>query len=222
MAARPHGTPSTASPPHAGTAIDAEARARTRTLYLPQGAVPMFPEALAEGAFSLGAADASKPTASGGAPLDCALSIGIELSEDGAIALYEVVPSLVRVTNRMTYDEADADIALGPGACSHPALQALYGLARLRKGWRAARGSIDIDTPEVGGPGHLLVVCLLGGGQGMVSRAQGPLGPAALRGLGGACAPSLSAHPPTRPLRPPGQGGGGRRRAGRAAACGQD
>lgn len=118
-------------PPLAGGIIDAEARARTRTLYLPFGAVPMFPEALAEAAFSLGAGGGDSD---GRPPLNCALSIGVALSEDGAIGSYEVVPSLVRVGHPLTYDEADADIALGPGGCAHPELQALYGLARLRWG----------------------------------------------------------------------------------------
>lgn len=129
--------------PHtpAGSELDLEARARGRTLYLPFGSIPMYPRALAEGPFSLGS------SAGGGAPC-CALSVGVTLAPDGGLDGWEVTPSLVRVTAALTYDEADADLALGPGGCAHAPLQALYEAARARKGWRLAGGAIEIDTPE--------------------------------------------------------------------------
>lgn len=131
--------------------MDLEARARTRTLYLPFGSIPMFPKCLAEGLFSLRAAaaaaeastlggDASSSGSSGNggdggecAPKCCALSIGATLNEDGSLADFEVTPSYVRVRHRLTYDEADDDIALGPMA-RLPQLQQLYEAARLRWG----------------------------------------------------------------------------------------
>jgi exoribonuclease-2 len=125
----PHG-PSPCPP--TGSLLDGEARARTRTIYLPFGAVPMFPRVLADGPFSLRAA--SDAPASGGpaSGVCCALSICATLGPDGALDGYEVTPSAVRVTHRLTYDEADADIALGPGGAAHPELQRLYEAARLR------------------------------------------------------------------------------------------
>jgi exoribonuclease-2 len=91
----------------------------------------MFPRALADGPFSLRAAPDGAP--GGGAPVCCALSVGATLAPDGRLDGYEVTPSLVRVTHKLTYDEADADIALGPGA-ANPELQRLYEAARLRWG----------------------------------------------------------------------------------------
>lgn len=123
-----------------GAAVDEEARSRSRTLYLPFGSVPMFPHCLAEGAFSLRAA--------GGGGACCALSFGATLDASGALSSCDVAPSLVSVTHRLTYAEADADIALGPGGCAHGDLQVLYEAARVRKAWRATRGAIDIDLPE--------------------------------------------------------------------------
>jgi exoribonuclease-2 len=128
-----------------GSAVDRAARERTRTLYLPFGSVPMFPDCLAEGAFSLRSGGGDDADA---APVCCALSLSATLGSDGALKDYEFTPSLVRVTNSVTYDEADADLALGPEGCRYPELQQLFELARLRKSWRAARGAIDIDVPE--------------------------------------------------------------------------
>ena len=110
----------------------------------------MYPRALAEGAFSLG----SSGGGGGGSAPCCALSVGVTLAPDGALDGYEVTPSLVRVTAALTYDEADADLALGPGGCAHAPLQDLYEAARLRKAWRLASGAIEIDTPEVQGRGR--------------------------------------------------------------------
>jgi exoribonuclease R len=121
---------STLLPLVTGSVVDAEARARTRTLYLPFGSIPMFPAVLAEGAFSLRAAEDGADAAS--APACCALSVGATLAGDGSLSGYEVVPSFVKVTNRLTYDEADADIALGPEGCAHEDLQSIYQAARLR------------------------------------------------------------------------------------------
>ena len=139
-----------------GSPLDLEARARARTLYLPFGSVPMFPAALAEGPFSLGSGAGGAEgggESSGGergpASADCcALSVAVELDADGAIAAFEIAPSTIRVAHRLTYDAADADLALGPEGCRHADLQALYAAARLRRAWRLARGAIEIEGPE--------------------------------------------------------------------------
>lgn len=99
----------------------------------------MFPKSLAEGLFSLRAGNSSssngKPpagTASTQGDVCCAISMCVTLADDGSLDTWQVVPSLLRVSHRLTYEEADADIALGPGACQHQVLQQLYEAARAR------------------------------------------------------------------------------------------
>jgi len=116
-----------------GSPVDLEARGRTRTLYLPFGSVPMFPECLSEGAFSLRSSGGEAGQSAGAeAPICCALSVSATLDADGALQHYEFTPSYIQVTHRVTYDEADADLALGPEGCNHRELQQLYEIARLR------------------------------------------------------------------------------------------
>ena len=95
----------------------------------------MFPRCLAEGPFSLGAVSSgssSSGPASESVTSD-ALSICVTLGDDGSLGqLVKLCPSRVRVSHQLTYDEADADLGLGPGLCSHEDLQLMYGAARLR------------------------------------------------------------------------------------------
>jgi len=133
-----------------GSGLDGEARSRTRTLYFPWGAVPMFPATLAEELFSLtNKADqqhgAATSSSSGSC---CAISVGVQLDEEGGLASWEVSPSVISIDGRLTYDDADEDLALGPDSCKHPELQLLYQAARARKAWRVSHGCIDIDLPE--------------------------------------------------------------------------
>jgi exoribonuclease-2 len=120
-----------------GEALDLEGRRRTRTLYLPWGALPMFPRALAEGPFSLNA---------GAEPCE-ALSISAVLAPDGSVAEYKVQPSSVLVTHKLTYDQVD-DMLAQPAHCPHEQLLLLQRAAELRTSWRKARDSVDILLPE--------------------------------------------------------------------------
>lgn len=139
-----------------------EAKARLRTLYFPWGFVPMFPRALAEGVFSLRE----------GRECD-ALSICAEVGDDGAIGAVSVVPSRVRVTRKLSYDEADA--ILGRPHHSHdtvggcvgdadyePAetdgnasrrqvavdLSMLQAVSQARRAMRLRQGAMDVMLPE--------------------------------------------------------------------------
>jgi exoribonuclease-2 len=123
--------------------LEAEACRRTRSLYFPFGSVPMFPRCLAEGPFSLGA-DASSSSSSNnstGSSGDStssssvcdALSVCVTLTADGALGeLVQLCPSRMRVTHRLTYDQVDADLGLGPGLCLYEDLQHAFEAARLR------------------------------------------------------------------------------------------
>lgn len=114
----------------AGDVFDVEARNRSRTMYFPFGAVAMFPRSLAEGPFSLGS-NANTPGQRPGTC--CALSVCATLNSDGSLGqLVHITPSTISVSHRLTYDQVDADLGLGPGACHYEDLQVIYEAARLR------------------------------------------------------------------------------------------
>jgi exoribonuclease-2 len=113
----------------AGSAADIEASNRSGTLYLPEGAIPMLPDAALD-RFGLGLADTSR-----------ALSYRVALDADGLVTDVRVMPSRVRVT-RLSYAAADPLLAAGP-------LAELARVAALRKAYRQRNGAIDIDIPEV-------------------------------------------------------------------------
>lgn len=121
-----------------GSALDLEARRRSKTLYLPTGMVPMFPLSLAEGPFSLREGQQS-----------CALTISAEVDAQGSIVpgTAQVYPSTIIPTQRLTYDYADEMLA----ECSEheePALHALSKIATARRALRSAAGAVDITMPE--------------------------------------------------------------------------
>jgi exoribonuclease R len=96
--------------PAAGDMLDAEARTRSRSLYFPWGAVPMFPRSLAEGPFSLGScsshSSSSPDTQQPQQQECCAFSVCASLNDDGSLGeLVSLGPSTIRVQHRLTYDE---------------------------------------------------------------------------------------------------------------------
>ncbi|KXZ48125.1 hypothetical protein GPECTOR_30g221 [Gonium pectorale] len=143
-----------------GSGLDLAGRERTRTLYLPWGSVPMFPRCLAEGPFSL----------RGGEVCD-AMSVGVVLGRDGSLSQPIVTPSRVRVSHKLTYDQADGLLAAAEAAeagtaaeaaaeagtaaaadgCDAAAVADLVELRRAavaRRAYREARGCIEIPLPE--------------------------------------------------------------------------
>ncbi len=118
-----------------GDELDLEARRRSTTLYLPTGAIPMFPSELATGPMSLVQGATS-----------CALSFGVILDDDGAIATYEIYASQIKVTYRLTYDDVDEMLHLGVQAESE--LEALAQWAKKRYDWRQSQGAVSIQMPE--------------------------------------------------------------------------
>lgn len=117
-----------------GHPLDDEARRRGTTLYLPTGKITMFPDVLAEGPFSL---RAGVDTA--------ALSFGLTLAADGSLEAWKLVPSLIRPTHRLSYQQADEWLAAG----TLPDLTALAEGADRRFDWRGTRGAIQINLPEI-------------------------------------------------------------------------
>ena len=115
--------------------LDTEARKRCTTVYLPTGAIPMFPFELAAGPMSLVQGKTC-----------CALSFGIILDAEGGVEEYSISPSLVKPTYRLTYEDADEMIELGIAAEGE--LLALAHQAKTRLNWRKSQGAISINMPE--------------------------------------------------------------------------
>ncbi|MFQ3629356.1 MAG: ribonuclease R family protein, partial [Cyanobacteriota bacterium] len=118
-----------------GDALDLEARRRCITLYLPTGMNPMFPPDLATGPMSLVQGQ-----------LCYAFSFGVLVDADGAIQSYEMHPTRIKPTYRLTYDDVDEMLQLGIQA--EPELEILYQTASRRQRWRMQQGAISIQMPE--------------------------------------------------------------------------
>ncbi len=116
-----------------GDPLDREARRRATSLYLPTGAIPMFPPELATGPMSLVQGQICH-----------ALSFGVELHEDGSVARYDICSSYIRPTYRLTYEDAEEMVQMGVESD----LDDLAAFARLRFRYRLERGAIHIQLPE--------------------------------------------------------------------------
>ena len=119
----------------ADSALDLEARRRGSSLYLAVGNLPMFPEALSNGPFSLRQGHRS-----------AAWSFCVELDEAGDIGAYSIQRSWVKPTYRLSYSDADELIDLAPP--EDPDLADLDRLLERRRQWRLARGALLMDLPE--------------------------------------------------------------------------
>ena len=118
-----------------GDELDKEAQRRSTTVYLPTGMIPMFPIELSTGPMSLIQGQ-----------LCCALSFGVTLSDNGAVESYDIAPSTIKPTYRLTYDDVDEILELGVQA--EPELIALSAWAERRQAWRMGQGAITINMPE--------------------------------------------------------------------------
>lgn len=112
-----------------GSKADVEASNRSATLYLPEGTIPMLPDAALE-RFGLGLSGRSR-----------SLSVRIAMDGNGLISDVSISPAFVRVA-RLSYADADAVLDSGP-------LSELSRLAETRRNYRNKAGAVDIDIPEV-------------------------------------------------------------------------
>lgn len=79
-----------------GSALSLEAERRMVSVYMPDERISMFPSTLSTELLSLGAGVDSY-----------ALSCGVTLNADGEVTSYEVCPSKIRVTKRLSYTQLD-------------------------------------------------------------------------------------------------------------------
>ncbi len=127
-----------------GEPLDREARERGTSVYLVDRVIPMLPFALSNGICSLNQG------------VDrLSMACEMQVSPEGEITSYEIVPAVIHVYRRLTYNivnkvlvdkdpetvEAQRDLL--------PMLETLEELRNVMKAKRHRRGSIDFDIPEV-------------------------------------------------------------------------
>ena len=115
--------------------LDLEARRRGSSLYLAQGILPMFPQVLSTGPFSLRAGHRC-----------AAWSTWVELDAQGAITAYGIERSWVKPTYRLSYADADDLIELAPP--QEADLAAMEQILQSRRRWRLQQGALQMDLAE--------------------------------------------------------------------------
>ncbi|OQO90322.1 ribonuclease II [Saccharomonospora piscinae] len=117
-----------------GGRLDAEARRRGQTLYLPDGNVGLHPPILAEHAASL-LPGVVRP----------AVLWTIDLDSAGEVTAVRVGRAWVRSVRRLDHDSVAAALADGT---AHPSVSLLPELGRLRREHAAGRGAVEPQVPE--------------------------------------------------------------------------
>jgi exoribonuclease II len=114
------------------TLLDREACERATSIYFPEGKIPMLPPLLSEGSLSLVAGEV-RP----------AMSLLVTLTPEGEIVDYQITPSLIRVAERLTYQDADARIG------HEPRLTQGFEIAQRLRQCRFDNGAIALPIPQV-------------------------------------------------------------------------
>ncbi len=115
------------------TALFRAARRRGTTLYLPERIIPMLPPELSEERLSLREGERKN-----------AVSFFLEFSKEGELLSQRIVPSVIRVKKRFTYEEVDRLIEEGD-----PLFKTLYEVARKFFELRKSKGAVAVLVPEV-------------------------------------------------------------------------
>ncbi len=118
--------------------LDKSALARGTTVYLPSGNFPMLPPAVSQERASLVAGQ-----------LRPALSFFIHVDEAGQLHPERITRSIIRVTQRLSYDEVDAILKDESTQPYRATLQQLASLAQKRNTQRIVQGAIVINGAEV-------------------------------------------------------------------------
>lgn len=112
--------------------LDSCAMSRGSSIYLPDGRIPMLPYAMSEDLCSLK-----------GGELRPAISIFLKLTDYARVVDYEIVPSMIRVQDQLTYNDANRLIDED---------RDLANLDRIARNFRVQRllaGAVQITLPEV-------------------------------------------------------------------------
>jgi len=112
--------------------LDREALDRATSIYLPERRLPMLPEEVSEDALSLLAHQERR-----------ALSFLVTLSPGAEVLDWSIVPSLIKVSRRLTYYEVDGLLA------QDATLSTLSRLTHKLREERLAQGGYELKLPEV-------------------------------------------------------------------------
>lgn len=115
-----------------GDIIDKEAFERGSSIYMPDGKIPMLPSSLAENICSLKAGE-----------LRPAISTMVKLSPAADIIDYEIIPSLIRVKNQLSY--YDVNLL----ADENKEIFILHDIAKKYRKERLASGAVQITLPDI-------------------------------------------------------------------------
>lgn len=125
-----------------GSALDADARARATSVYLPGRVLPMLPPRLSEDRLSL-VEGADRP----------ALTVELRIDAEGEVTAVDVHEAAIRSTARLTYDEVTRFLEQGDAEAvpevTHATLRRLRAAAARLSQARAARGGKDVEREEI-------------------------------------------------------------------------
>ncbi len=113
--------------------LDLEIRQRAISLYLPDLTIPMIPKVLSEGAASL-VSGRSRPC----------ISVMASFSRDFQLQEFQIVPGVINVEERLTYDEIDDRIRKGSLK-----EERMFRLANALRQRRIGNGAIIFKDPEL-------------------------------------------------------------------------
>jgi ribonuclease R len=122
-----------------GGRLDSEARARGTSVYLPDRVVPMLPEELSNDACSLRPGEDRLTR-----------TVFLRYDPDGRRTGFRIVPSVIRSSCRLTYEEAFSAMNGESLECRgvSGALATMTSLSRLLDRAREARGALDFGSVE--------------------------------------------------------------------------
>jgi len=115
-----------------GDPLFEEALARGISLYFPEGQVPMLPRHLSQGICSLIQGE-----------IRATISFMILVSPEAEVLRARIMPSIIKVARRLTYDEADQLME------GDPELRALNDLRQKLRKRRLAQGALLLPIPDV-------------------------------------------------------------------------
>ncbi|MDY0131349.1 MAG: ribonuclease catalytic domain-containing protein [Desulforegulaceae bacterium] len=115
------------------TPIDRNAMLRASSIYMPDEKIPMLHPSISEKKSSLIKGE-TRP----------AISVLIEFTEDFSISDFKIVPSIIKVSEQITYDEADELI----NSSNSNELSKLYELAKKLRETRFLSHAVHISIPD--------------------------------------------------------------------------
>lgn len=125
-----------------GSSLDREAYERATSVYVTDRVVPMLPERLSNGICSL------NPRVN-----RLTQSCVMEITPQGKVVNYQISQSMIKTTERMTYDDVNLMIAKDPSALTKYAaiaesVEIMTELHGILEKMRQKRGAINFDTVE--------------------------------------------------------------------------